>query len=458
MQFVKQGLPPDDIQYIETHGTGTKLGDPIEVNALNKIFQGDHKVYLGSVKSNLGHMESVAGLASVLKAVLMMEYGIIPKKIHYDTPNPLIAWEKTPFVINTENVKWDTKQKTVGISSFGLSGTNVHVILQREEASIDQFVHTFKERVKKDRNTNDHGERNGHGIEGGRTVEEIRATIKDIIYETSGLEQEELDDDVNLFSFGLDSLMLIQIKKKIDNHYNVELPVERIMSDIDTIQKVADYIIQEKASTKKDSTNDRNTVSCESTDHVASTVMNAENNQVAVDKAGQSVEAVREERAQPVYAPVEQYSMEEAQLVDSNQYVNVASTSQLESFMSNQLNTVAQTLREIATQQLNALSGARVQMSQARPQATMPMTQPVNTVQNVTNKPQVEATKQPELCTMPAKVEKKNHPKINFRAVKLDRDIFTPQQKEFIQRFIKRYNEKTKSSKKYAEDNRKQFF
>lgn len=132
-------MKPEEIDYIEAHGTGTRLGDPVEVNALSRVFSKEKKIYLGSIKSNIGHTESVAGLASVIKSVLMLKHGIIPPKINYSIPNSLIPWRNTPFVINKENVAWNEKKsvKSIGISSFGLSGTNVHVILQQEKSLIE---------------------------------------------------------------------------------------------------------------------------------------------------------------------------------------------------------------------------------------------------------------------------------------------------------------------------------
>ena len=125
-----------DVDYIEAHGTGTKIGDPQEVNALAKVFQGINKrIYLGSVKSNIGHAESAAGIASFIKAVLLVQHGVIPKKIHCKKQNTALNWDELPFEVNAENVSLLSEQKpwTAAISSFGFSGTNVHMVVQQTQ-------------------------------------------------------------------------------------------------------------------------------------------------------------------------------------------------------------------------------------------------------------------------------------------------------------------------------------
>jgi amino acid adenylation domain-containing protein len=128
----RSGLSIDDIDYIEAHGTGTKLGDPIEVNALAKVFKDKkEKLTVGSIKSNIGHLEAAAGIASVCKAVMMLRHGQIPQSLHILNPNRFIDWNN----INVQAAaQASSKQlKAVGVSSFGLSGTNAHVILSKFE-------------------------------------------------------------------------------------------------------------------------------------------------------------------------------------------------------------------------------------------------------------------------------------------------------------------------------------
>lgn len=130
------GLRPSDVRYVEAHGTGTSLGDPIEVQALAAILgQGRTKkeaLLLGSVKTNLGHLESAAGVAGLIKAVLAIEHAEIPPHLHLNTPNPHIDWASLPVAVPTRVTPWPATagSRIAGVSSFGLSGTNAHVILE----------------------------------------------------------------------------------------------------------------------------------------------------------------------------------------------------------------------------------------------------------------------------------------------------------------------------------------
>ena len=127
-------LTPEAIDYIEAHGTGTSLGDPIEVNTLGTIFgQRSEPLWVGAVKTNIGHLEAAAGIAGLIKLVLSMQHGMIPPHLHYTDPNPYIDWNRSPVRIPTTLTPWPDKadegQKVAGVSSFGFSGTNAHVIV-----------------------------------------------------------------------------------------------------------------------------------------------------------------------------------------------------------------------------------------------------------------------------------------------------------------------------------------
>ncbi|MCK4258170.1 MAG: amino acid adenylation domain-containing protein [Halanaerobiales bacterium] len=136
----RAGLSSEDINYIEAHGTGTKMGDPIEIEALKQAWKTDKKGYcsIGSVKANIGHLDSAAGVAGFIKAALTVYNRTLPPLINYKNPNPRIDFENSPFFINTEpEYITDTNQTLrAGISAFGIGGTNVHVIL--EEPPVEQ--------------------------------------------------------------------------------------------------------------------------------------------------------------------------------------------------------------------------------------------------------------------------------------------------------------------------------
>ena len=129
-------LTPAEIGFIETHGTGTELGDPIELRALASVFAAHHRpenpLYLGAVKSSIGHLEAAAGLAGLIKAVLVVKHGRIPVQCHFHHPNPHIPWEELPFAIPRQTLPWPAGhlRRLAGISAFGMSGTNAHVVLE----------------------------------------------------------------------------------------------------------------------------------------------------------------------------------------------------------------------------------------------------------------------------------------------------------------------------------------
>ncbi|RZL66514.1 MAG: amino acid adenylation domain-containing protein, partial [Pedobacter sp.] len=137
MAIEDANVNPADISYIETHGTATPLGDPIEIEGLNLAFGNqDKKQYcaIGSVKSNFGHLTCAAGVTGLIKASLALHHKQIPASINYKTPNPNIDFENSPFVVNAELKNWDLDKKRIaGVSSFGVGGTNVHIILEEYE-------------------------------------------------------------------------------------------------------------------------------------------------------------------------------------------------------------------------------------------------------------------------------------------------------------------------------------
>lgn len=132
--LTQAGVNPDNIQYVETHGTGTALGDPIEVQALSAVF-GDHPLRIGSVKTHIGHLEAAAGIAGFIKTVLALAYSQIPPSLNFSNPNPRINWRDIQLTVNTDLCAWpfSDQPQLAGISAFGLAGTNVHVVLQATE-------------------------------------------------------------------------------------------------------------------------------------------------------------------------------------------------------------------------------------------------------------------------------------------------------------------------------------
>jgi len=141
------GVNASQITYVETHGTGTALGDPIEVEALSAVIgkelQSGQPCSLGSVKTNIGHLEGAAGIAGMIKAVLCLQHRWIPPIVHFQKLNPHITLENTRFVIPTEGSAWSggSEKRFAGVSSFGFGGTNAHVVLE-EAAEMRQSSQT----------------------------------------------------------------------------------------------------------------------------------------------------------------------------------------------------------------------------------------------------------------------------------------------------------------------------
>ena len=129
-------VDPDSISYVEAHGTATPVGDPIEIAALNRVFRAstDKKQFcaIGSVKSNIGHLDAAAGVAGLIKTILSLEHKRIPPSLNFHQPNPEIDFENSPFFVNASLAEWKHtgEPRRAGVSSFGIGGTNAHVVLE----------------------------------------------------------------------------------------------------------------------------------------------------------------------------------------------------------------------------------------------------------------------------------------------------------------------------------------
>ena len=132
------GVTSDLVSYVECHGTGTHLGDPIEITALNDAFYSNSNenkkadCTIGSVKANIGHADIAAGVAGFIKVCKMLEHKIIPPQINFESPNKEINLDKSPFKITTDKTEWNVhnNKRIAGVSAFGIGGTNAHIILE----------------------------------------------------------------------------------------------------------------------------------------------------------------------------------------------------------------------------------------------------------------------------------------------------------------------------------------
>ncbi|MGC2270045.1 MAG: SDR family NAD(P)-dependent oxidoreductase [Candidatus Acidiferrales bacterium] len=135
------GVTADSISYVETHGTGTTVGDPIEITGLTQAFRetSSRKGYcaIGSLKSNVGHLDAAAGVAGLIKTVLALGHRRLPPSLHFRTPNPLIDFRNSPFYVNTSLIDWESNvaPRRAGVTSLGIGGTNAHVVLEEAPES-----------------------------------------------------------------------------------------------------------------------------------------------------------------------------------------------------------------------------------------------------------------------------------------------------------------------------------
>jgi len=142
LAYANAGVDPATVSYVECHGTGTVMGDPIEIAALTRALAAhtSRKGYcaIGSLKTNIGHLDTAAGVCGLIKAVLCLHHRTLPPTLHFSTPNPRIDFANSPFFVNTELRPWESADGTprrAGVTSLGMGGTNAHVVLEEAPAA-----------------------------------------------------------------------------------------------------------------------------------------------------------------------------------------------------------------------------------------------------------------------------------------------------------------------------------
>lgn len=233
------GILPQQMAYVECHGTGTKIGDPIEISAIQNTVakDRDRTLYLGSIKSNLGHLESAAGMAGTIKSVLSLNFGKIPANLHFDRPNRFIDFEGHRLKVVSEETPIDG-DALVGISSFGFGGTNAHIIIKGAQETHRKLPAPIQIPFDRDRSVPLKAYYASSSPEPALTSVEapvalpaepgvgvihnpIRVFIKNAFLNLTGIAT--IDPEIALVEQGLDSMSVTELISMLETHLQLEL-------------------------------------------------------------------------------------------------------------------------------------------------------------------------------------------------------------------------------------------
>jgi acyl transferase domain-containing protein/acyl carrier protein len=235
------GIRPQDITYVECHGTGTKIGDPIEISAIKNTIARDRKdtCYIGSIKSNIGHLESAAGIAGLIKSVAILHYGMIPPNLHFQQPNKYIDFESNHIRVVTEETRLD-HQALVGVSSFGFGGTNAHIIVKGVDASVRKAIRPLEIPFNRERAASldqylraqeqdtfqvaIEPEGKNNALVSPVTREEVDNLVRELFFQLTNIE--EIDPDIELTNQGLDSMSGTELISQLGTSLNIEIEPE----------------------------------------------------------------------------------------------------------------------------------------------------------------------------------------------------------------------------------------
>ncbi|MDP4181445.1 MAG: beta-ketoacyl synthase N-terminal-like domain-containing protein [Bacillota bacterium] len=272
----KSNIDPRTVSYIEAHGTGTSMGDPIEISGLTKAFNeytSDRNFCsIGSIKSNIGHLESASGIASITKVLLQMKHKQLVPSIHSDVKNPNIDFNDSPFYVQNRLEDW--KQPVImengrrmvyprraGISSFGAGGANAHIILEEYQGTVSysegkpsekflillsaknedrlkvysEQLYEFLEEVT--------AKKVEKGLDEKLLLNSLRLDLIEICSEVTKVSREDIDWDMNMEEYGFDPVMFNALAEGLANKYDINLNVHVFM-EIDSLQSLMKYLLK----------------------------------------------------------------------------------------------------------------------------------------------------------------------------------------------------------------------
>lgn len=239
---------PTQLSYIEAHGTGTSLGDPIEFQALKQSFNCSEKqrnfCALGSVKANIGHLDAAAGIAGLIKLALLIYHKKIPPQINFSESNSAIDFTHSPFYIPTQSIDLSSSKTPIyaGISALGIGGTNVHMILQSapKRNNLRKKTIVKKPFILKDYCVKPKTTITNNYKESIPRPASIPDTIRNIMFQLLG---NEINDDTHFFEAGGDSLLAVQLCAELDKKFSCSLPIRWVYSH-PTISSQINYFNQ----------------------------------------------------------------------------------------------------------------------------------------------------------------------------------------------------------------------
>ena len=228
------GIEPSEIGYVECHGTGTKIGDPIEISALQNTIARDRETtcYIGSVKSNIGHLESAAGMAGLIKSILVLHHGKIPADLHFSKPNQYIDFASYHLEVVAEEKEID-HESYIGTSSFGFGGANAHVVIAGVDESLRKPIAEITSPFDRERarplteyysleSGGERDEKASGDAEGA--VEDVGRLVADTFLDVTGVS--EIDPEIELTDQGLDSMGATQFVTTLQTSLGVELDTD----------------------------------------------------------------------------------------------------------------------------------------------------------------------------------------------------------------------------------------